>query len=260
VPQLVLAASPNPSETAKPAVKDPLADKTMLRKAFENFNEGSFQYMAQMYDREVARSICNDAEKQFETLLSSIPDLGGARNIVINDFPFALWCVAYFRPMKAHGKTAEELGKMIYDLFDAELRQIPEAIRLSKGVQLFNFEYIKTLNEWTLWTQKQEYPDNWVATFVPGNGTDFDYGYNYSKCAIVQYLKAHNADEVAPYICLNDFIKSRAYGTGLRRTKTIAQGDGVCDFRYKKGRLVTQNWDTEITTIRARTAETINLK
>lgn len=252
VPQLVLASSPNHPLTPQPTVKDPLADQTMLRKAFQDFNEGAFQYMSQMYNIEVARSISNDAEKQFETLLSSIPDLGSSRNIVINDFPFALWYVAYLRPMKAQGKTAEELGKMIYELFETELCKMSEATRLSEGAQLFTAEYIKKLQEWATWTQKREYPDNWVATFVPGDGSDFDYGYDYSECAIVKYLKAHGAEEVAPYICLNDFIRSRAYGTGLRRTKTIAQGDGICNFRYKKGRLVTQDWDTEIAIIRSR--------
>ena len=208
--------------------------------------------MTQVYGLDVARSIAKEAKQQFEALLPLIPDLGGARNIVIRDFPVALWCVAYFRPMKAHGKTAEELGKMVYDLFETELREMPEAARRSEEAKLFAPEHVNKLKEWARWTQKREYPANWVAVFVPGNGEKFDYGYDYSECAIVKYLKAHEAHEVAPYVCLNDFIRSRAYGTGLRRTKTIAQGDDVCNFRYKKGRPVTQNWYTEIPIIRDR--------
>ncbi len=51
---------------------------------------------------------------------------------------------------------------------------------------------------------------------------------------------------------LNDFLKSAAIGSGLRRAKTLAQGDDICDFRYKKGRPVVQNWDAEIDLIRSR--------
>ena len=56
---------------------------------------------------------------------------------------------------------------------------------------------------------------------------------------------SQGAAEVAPYFCLNDFILSRAEGTGLSRAHTLAQGHDRCDFRYKKGREVTQDWDTE---------------
>ena len=48
-----------------------------------------------------------------------------------------------------------------------------------------------------------------------------------------------------------DFDRSRTYGTGLQRTKTIARGDGICNFRFKKDRPVVQNWSTELALIRA---------
>ena len=35
-------------------------------------------------------------------------------------------------------------------------------------------------------------------------------------------------------------------GTGLRRQGTLAQGDALCDFRYKKGRAVVQDWQSEV--------------
>ena len=49
-------------------------------------------------------------------------------------------------------------------------------------------------------------------------------------------------EDIAPYFCMNDFIKSKAYGTGLSRTTTIAEGYPICDFRYKEGREVTQGF------------------
>jgi len=50
---------------------------------------------------------------------------------------------------------------------------------------------------------------------------------------------------VAPYFCVNDFTLSTAQGAGLARVHTLAQGDGLCDFRYTLGRPVVQGWDTE---------------
>jgi hypothetical protein len=249
-PRLVSASSWNPQDEAKAAAKNSLADHALLLEEFQKFNAGALQYMTQAYGSDVACSISGQAGKEFEALLPLIPDLGGARNIVIGDFPVAMWCVGYFRPMKAHGKTAEQLGKMIYDLFEAKLRLLPETASLSEGAKQFTPEHIVKLKEWAQWTQKRDYPASWVAVFAQGDGVDFDYGYDYSECAIVKYLKAHGADEVAPYICLNDFIKSRTYGTGLSRTKTLALGYDVCNFRYRKGRPVNQDWSTEISIIK----------
>jgi len=260
VSRLALGDSQNPPDESKAVSDNPLADRAMLLKTFEDTNDGALQYMTQPYGLDVARRIAKEAKNQFEALLPLIPDLGGVRNIVIRDFPVALWCVAFFRPMKEQGKTPEELGKMIYDLFETELREMPEAARRAEGTKLFIPEHVEKLREWARWTQKREYPANWVAAFVPGDGEEFDYGYDYSECAIVKFLKAHGAHEVAPYVCLNDFIRSRVYETGLRRTKTIAQNDDMCNFRYKKDRPVTQDWHTEIPIIRKRMEESVRAK
>ena len=39
-----------------------------------------------------------------------------------------------------------------------------------------------------------------------------------------------------PYICALDFPISKTFNRGLIRTKTLAEGADICDFRYKKGR------------------------
>jgi hypothetical protein len=72
-------------------------------------------------------------------------------------------------------------------------------------------------------------------TYVEGNGRDFDYGVDYSECAICKFLSAQNALELVPYMCATDKIGSELLGWGLSRTMTIAKGDEKCDFRYKKG-------------------------
>lgn len=240
------------------AVASPLADRGRLLIEFRGTNSGALQYMRKAYGEEIARAVTTEAEKRFEPLLPVVPDLGGAENVPIGDFPVAMWCVAYLEPMKAHGRTAEDLGKMIYDLFDSELRRVPETLRRTEGAKLFSPEYIERLKVWSGWTRKKEYPGNWVADFVPGEGANFDYGYDYTQCAIVEYLKAHGALEAAPYVCVNDFLKSRTYGTGLVRSKTLAMGFDVCNFRYKKDRPVRQDWATEITVIRAREAASVS--
>ena len=121
--------------------------------------------------------------------------------------------------------------------------------KTEKSSPQINKEKFKT---WAKWTKKRQYPANWIMEYIPGEDEDFDFGYNYTHCGVCLYLNSYDAIELAPFVCLNDFVESRALDTGLHRTKTIATGDKECNFRFKKGRKVTQNWDTEIDKIRER--------
>jgi hypothetical protein len=223
-----------------------LAHRDELLKAFRKTNAGAREYLGAKYGDQLARSVCRQAAARFRDLLPQLPEVGGARNRIIKNIPIAGWYAAFYGPMKDHGRSAEEVGRLLYDLNQIELGSIPPDQARAQGASQFTPEYVQKLQEFCAWTQKREYPGNWVAAFIPGDGRNFDYGYDYTECAIVKYLKAQGAQEVAPYVCLNDFIQSRAYGTGLHRTKTLAQGDGLCNFRYQQGRAVTQDWSTEV--------------
>jgi hypothetical protein len=131
------------------------------------------------------------------------------------------------------------------------LEEIPKENASAEGKEMFAQDYLDKFKTWAEWTRKREYPANWVADFVQGDGKEFDYGYDYTECGVVKYFQAQGVPELAPYFCLSDFPKSAVFGTGLVRKRTLAQGDGICDFRYRKGRPVVQDWTTEIARIRS---------
>ena len=45
-----------------------------------------------------------------------------------------------------------------------------------------------------------------------------------------------NCAELAPSMCKFDYVMAKHMGAELTRTKTIADGDGLCDFWFKKKR------------------------
>ena len=59
---------------------------------------------------------------------------------------------------------------------------------------------------------------------------------------ICKFFHAQDADELIPYMCRHDYAMSRAFGWGLERTMTIAEGFDRCDFRFKKGREEEKGW------------------
>jgi hypothetical protein len=204
------------------------------------------------FGAERASAMAQEALGNFETLLAKFPDVGGERNWDTQFIPVAGWYVALYGPMKSAGKTAEDVGRLVYEMYRHELAATPREQTVKEGEDLFREEPLASMQQWAEWTQKRDYADNWVAEFVRGDGQEFDFGYNYSECGAVKFFRSQGVPELAPYMCLSDFLKSAALDSGLRRTKTLGQGDDVCDFRYKKGRPVLQNWATEIDLIRSR--------
>lgn len=104
------------------------------------------------------------------------------------------------------------------------------------GSLRYNDRYVNGLKEAASRTQERRYPGDWVATFVEGDGEAFDYGIDITECGICKFYRAQGAAELAPYLCLSDYVVSDAFGRGLVRYKTLAEGAEVCDFRYKEGR------------------------
>ncbi|MBN1343300.1 MAG: L-2-amino-thiazoline-4-carboxylic acid hydrolase [Phycisphaerae bacterium] len=239
---------------AEPVARDNyyLAHKKELTDAFRGFIAGARQFLSPELGVGLAETVAEQALRGFDRLLPRLPEVGGERNWDTQYLPIAAWYVALYEPLRANGKKAEDVGRVVYELNRIELEGMPKDKARSQGDALFTRESLDKMRAWVVWTQKREYPANWVATFVPGDGKDFDFGYDYSECALCKYFRSQGVPELAPYVCLNDFVRSRVLGTGLRRTMTLAQGDLVCNFRYKKAGPVLQDWSTEIGLIRSR--------
>lgn len=195
-----------------------------------------------------AADACAEARVLFARLLGGMPDVGGAAN---RNQPFleaAGQLATLHLVLSRRGFSGRDTGKLYYDLNARELSQTPAGQLQAQGAALFSPENRLALMAWAERTQKRAYPGDWVAFFVPGEGAAFDLGYDYAECGALKYFRDNGAEDVAPYFCVNDFLASKAMGTGLFRTGTLASGAGRCDFRYKQGRPVTQDWDTEAPT------------
>ena len=116
------------------------------------------------------------------------------------------------------------------------MRSIPRPLRYFGGRWQFTRFHTNKLKKQALASQERLYPDDWVWSFVQGDGEKFDWGPDNTECAVVKFFHAQGADELVPYMCRLDFAMSKAMGMGLVRTTTLAEGGTKCDFRFKRGR------------------------
>ena len=197
--------------------------------------DGTQKALVVRFGRDRASRFIKDIRQEYETLAPEMPDIGGDENMFSEWLVYGVYYLSVYHVLKAGGQTVEEVGEVIYDTFKV-MADYPKWLLRLVGSFKYNEKYVSQLKETTAKTQERRFPGDWVATFIEGNGEEFDYGIDITECGICKFYRAKGAYELAPYLCLSDYVVSDAFDRGLARYKTLAEGAGVCDFRYKKGR------------------------
>jgi hypothetical protein len=80
------------------------------------------------------------------------------------------------------------------------------------------------------WEGEEKY--GWAAEFPE---SDAYIAVNMTRCGLVKWFRERGVPEIAPIACEGDFVLAE-FMTGLKlvRTKTLAEGHDICDFRYVK--------------------------
>jgi hypothetical protein len=194
------------------------------------------------YSSEIADTVLKDNRREYEALIPMIPDIGGKKNISETNLIKSAQSLAMYRALKSRGKTAEQAGRLIYEFVEAQLTSVPRWILLLLGRWRFTKYDLNKMKKQAMESQKRRYPEDWVFTFIEGDGKEFDFGRDYTECAICKFFHTQGADELTPYLCRTEFAASRAFGMGLVRTMTIAEGGKKCDPRFKRGRETKYVW------------------
>ena len=197
--------------------------------------EGTEKVLVTRFGKGRTDGLVEEIRQEVAALTSEVSYIGGEENMFTEWLTYGVYYLAVYRVLKAEGQSVEEVGKVIFDTFQA-MADYPKRLLRLVGSFKYNDQYVGRLKEAVAKTQERRYPGDWVATFVEGDGEEFDYGIDITECGICKFYRAQGADELAPYLCLSDYVVSDAFDRGLVRYKTLAEGAEVCDFRYKKGR------------------------
>jgi hypothetical protein len=204
---------------------DPLAD----------FYASTEKVLCTRFGQSRAKMLVQDIRREYEALTPKMPTIGGEENVFTEWLTYGVYYLAVYRVLKCLGQTVEQVARLIYETYEVMADRPKWLIRLVGSLK-YGAGYVERLRDAAAKPQERRYPGDWVCTFVEGDGETFDYGLDVTECGICKLYHAHGADELAPYMCLSDYVVSQAFDRGLVRYKTIAEGAEVCDFRYKKGR------------------------
>jgi hypothetical protein len=216
--------------------------------AFDKTRIAVVDYISKQSTSEAGKDIGNEAAFVFEKILPELPYVGGddhpGTRFVVNA---GQW-IAFYKSMKKRGYAALEVGQMLYLIYEDTLKEVPPDELEKQKTLTYSAEYISLMKQWAESTSP--YECDWKVDFIEGDGIEFNYGLDYRACPCFELFKAQNAEQLAPFFCLLDFPEAKQLNSGFFRTKTLAQGDDICNFRFKKGKKIVQNWDTEVEKIK----------
>jgi len=199
-----------------------------------DFYKSTEKVLRAHFGKERAAGIMGEVRANHASLIPSVPYIGGKENIFTEWLTYGVYYLAVYRVLKPLGCSMNQIGEMIYKTYE-DMADYPKWFLRIVGKLKYGKSYTSRLRLAAEESQKRHYPDSWVCSFVKGDGHEFDYGLDIAECGIWKFYVAHNAQELGPYMCLSDYVVSKAFDKGLVRHHTIAERGDRCDFRYKKG-------------------------
>lgn len=166
---------------------------------------------------------------EYKRIIANQPDVGGTKNNLI----MGLYLAAYFMAIynTAPKKMADEtFGKFIDAICASDI-----FVKMNKGGNFFTEKNILTRNRLQNDPIFSDNPENWQYTF----SYDMDVPeckITYTKCAICEMARRENCFHLMPHLCKTDFAQQELMGNTLIRTKTIGNGDDICDFHIIGGK------------------------
>ena len=182
---------------------------------------------------------------ELESILSRLPYVGGDKTPFTPLMIQSALTVALYKAIKPLKLSEREIGKLIYEIAESYAQSISSIKKRLYRKAIFSKKMKNYWREWFKVSQKREYPENWVGNFIEGDGKTFDYGFDFIECGWLKLIQNEGAEDIAPYACLCDYARMRAIGVGFKRTKTIATGAEICDFRFIRDYQTPRGWPPE---------------
>ncbi len=181
-----------------------------------------------------------------DLLLPDVPYIGGKENISLNDFFDAIMMLALFKELRKRNISVRNIGQIMYEIRELQTQSSSKLYKNLMASLMFSSYIKRSYKKKVKKMTEKNYSENWNMEFVEGDGEEFDWGMNYTDCAVHKFYKKHGGEELLPYVCMSDY----ALFHGLKnvefvRTQTLSGGASYCDFRFKKGGSTPRGWPPE---------------
>ena len=181
------------------------------------------------YDR-----FCQAALKEYDSFAPQLPHFEDDMNksLFYSNCP---WMLSNYRALRGEFNLNQEeaLDKL------KQISNFKHVKKFENESEIMKSIYPKIAKDESLrdevlkrFTKKNDEKYGW-ATVLPES--DAYIAVDYTKCGITDWFRDQGVPEIAPIACEGDYIQFALWkGLKFIRTKTIANRDEICDFRFIK--------------------------
>ncbi len=219
--------------------------KPKLMKNFSNHIEIALDILKKKYDEAKIKEMFDQMKAEYEKIIPEIPYIGGTKNSFTSLLIGGMSSLAMFRILETEGYTLRDIGEFYYkfrDLHNMIRKKNLEKIGKDPNQYPFESAYIDYAKKICDTSKLRNYPDDWVADYVEGDGKTFEWGFNFHEFGFYKVLKRLGAEKYVPFFCLSDFSEANILGFGFSRTQSIGFGAPFCDHRYVKDYKTPRGW------------------
>ena len=188
-------------------------------------NKPAYAYL----DREVPGISPKAVKAEYKRIIANQPDVGGRKNNLI----MGLYLAAYF--MAIYKAAPEKMADEMFGKFIDAICASDTFVKMNKGRNFFTEKNISTRNALQHDPIFTDNPENWQYSFSYDMSVP-ECTITYTKCAICSMARREGCFHLMPHLCKTDFAQQKLMGNILIRTKTLGNGDDVCDFHIIGGR------------------------
>ena len=216
--------------------------KPKMMKNFDKASKKMRTILNNHFDETKTKDLILRARNEYESLIPKLSYIGGKSNILDSSYIGGAWMLALIKSLEKEGLNEHEIGKILYETFEEYIGSMSGFMKWLFKKSFFSKSAQKKWMKHAEKSQSRTYKDDWVFEYVEGDGKTFDFGVNYTECAICKLYKKLGADKYLPYVCLSDYPMFRGIGVGLKRTKTIGNDADLCGFRFKRDDITPDIW------------------
>lgn len=202
--------------------------KDKILQLFETHSHAWRPFLYRAYGEILSEEIIDGSRKILINLILEMPYIGGDDNPMTRHIIRASTCLALYKYMAVVGKSAQEVGDILYQAVKESVSHLPPDTPLSE-------DQLELMKVQARISREKKYQGDWVWDFIEGDGVEFVYGYDFYECGVQKFFREQGGDAILPYFCTLDFVTYRTTGWSFFRSMTLAEGYPKCDFRFRIG-------------------------
>ncbi|GAG03832.1 unnamed protein product, partial [marine sediment metagenome] len=195
-------------------------NRTSLLKDFDKVSKHVRIVLEHEMDASQVNQIVTESRKEYDRIIPLIPDIGGKKNPFHFNLVGSAWLLALSRTLENRGYELREIGRIGYEAMESYVESMPSIFKFLYRFYVFSRLMKRKMRNAARKSQQREYPSDWVFEFVEGVDGEFEWGGDFTECAICKFFKEQDAEKFLPYLCLGDYAMFYSFGVGMKRTKT----------------------------------------